>query len=362
MQQAAHEDECQALLVKLAEDRFNLAVLGQFKRGKLADERRDRTRSLAHGHVAADVGDHRAVLWPPGTGGAQAAGMEHAGARVAQPAPAPRDRIRQSGQPERDYRGARREPPSPFLRRGLYFVDTPGVGSAQQGNTATTYDFLPQADAVVFVTSVEAPLSHAEESFLRDIRQYVRRLFVVVNKLDLVDDQEREGVLAYIRAGIRAVLGTNGARLYPLSARQGLQAKLHNDREALQQSGLPAFEADLTAFVTEEKSEFFLVAILGPAAQAAARGRGNGWPDVRLQELRALGEALRAALSGRSMVAVAQEEVSLRRMRACSMRPSESSARRRGQSARGAHDGHLPDLRRASRGRFRVFRALAGVP
>ncbi len=28
------EDRCQALLVKLAEDRFNLAVVGQFKRGK----------------------------------------------------------------------------------------------------------------------------------------------------------------------------------------------------------------------------------------------------------------------------------------------------------------------------------------
>ena len=27
-------ERCQALLVKLAEDRFNLAVVGQFKRGK----------------------------------------------------------------------------------------------------------------------------------------------------------------------------------------------------------------------------------------------------------------------------------------------------------------------------------------
>ena len=37
------------------------------------------------------------------------------------------------------------ELPLPFLRRGLEFVDTPGVGSAIEANTATTYGFLPTA-------------------------------------------------------------------------------------------------------------------------------------------------------------------------------------------------------------------------
>jgi hypothetical protein len=40
------------------------------------------------------------------------------------------------------------ELPLPFLRRGLEFVDTPGIGSAIEANTATTYGFLPQSDAV----------------------------------------------------------------------------------------------------------------------------------------------------------------------------------------------------------------------
>jgi predicted GTPase len=72
---------------------------------------------------------------------------------------------------------ARVELPERFLRRGLHFIDTPGIGSARQENTATTYEFLPEADAVIFVTSVEAPLSAAEEDFLHEIRAQVRRLF-----------------------------------------------------------------------------------------------------------------------------------------------------------------------------------------
>ena len=44
--------------------------------------------------------------------------------------------------------------------------------------------------------------SEAEELFLRDVRQYVRKLFIVVNKTDLLAVSEREEVLRYIQAGI----------------------------------------------------------------------------------------------------------------------------------------------------------------
>jgi hypothetical protein len=46
-----------------------------------------------------------------------------------------------------------------ILRRGFYFVDTPGLGSAIEASTRTTEAFLPEADAFVLVTSYESPLS-----------------------------------------------------------------------------------------------------------------------------------------------------------------------------------------------------------
>jgi len=38
-----------------------------------------------------------------------------------------------------------------ILKRGFRIVDTPGTGSVFTHNTKTTYDYLPEADAVIFV-------------------------------------------------------------------------------------------------------------------------------------------------------------------------------------------------------------------
>ena len=51
-------------------------------------------------------------------------------------------------------------------RLGFELVDPPGVGSAIEVNTATTRRFLPQADAVIFVTGFDSSLTETEVRFL----------------------------------------------------------------------------------------------------------------------------------------------------------------------------------------------------
>ena len=51
------------------------------------------------------------------------------------------------------------EIPAELLRLGFEFVDTPGIGSAIAANTAATLRYLPQADAVVFVTGFDSALT-----------------------------------------------------------------------------------------------------------------------------------------------------------------------------------------------------------
>jgi GTPase Era involved in 16S rRNA processing len=301
------DEQCQALLVKLAEDRFNLAVLGQFKRGKSSLMNAVIGRNLLPTGLLPLTSVITALCYGP----REQIVLKRKGWAIDEHVALNQLPlfVSESGNPgnQRGIIEARVEIPSPFLRRGLYFIDTPGVGSAQQGNTATTYAFLPQADAVIFVTSVEAPLSEAEEGFLRDIRQYVRRLFVVVNKVDLLAEHEREQVLGYIRAGIARTLETGAARLYPLSAKQGLEAKLRADAEGVRQSGLQAFEADLTAFLTEEKSQVFLTAILDRLLRLLPEA-GETNSSTELCELRASAERLSAALAQGAMEQVAHAE------------------------------------------------------
>ncbi len=269
------EDQCQALLVKLAEDRFNLAVVGQFKRGKSSLMNAVIGRALLPTGLLPLTSAITALCFGP----RERAVLRRKGWSLEPEITLGEldQYVTEHGNPgnEKGLIEARVELPLPFLRGGLYFIDTPGIGSARQENTATTYEFLPEADAIVFVTSVEAPLSEVEERFLQDIRRHVRKLFVVVNKVDLLAAHEREQVLAYIQGGIERSLGANGVRLFPLSAQRALEAKLGARQEGLGASGLEEFEAALTAFVTEEKNRAFLVAILDRLLRIVAEHEGR---------------------------------------------------------------------------------------
>ncbi len=78
-------------------------------------------------------------------------------------------------------------------------MDTPGLGSAVRENTATTLNFLPSADAIIFVTSCDAPLTADELGYLRECRSSVRQMFLVVNKMDLVSEAERKEVVEFVK-------------------------------------------------------------------------------------------------------------------------------------------------------------------
>jgi hypothetical protein len=177
------------------------------------------------------------------------------------------DYITERGNPRNEKRvlSAEIEVPAPFLRRGLRFVDTPGVGSIHEHNTATTYSFLPECDAAIFVTSAESPLTDAELAFLDAIRRHVRKVFFVLNKVDQLDEPERAEALAFAEQTLAARLGVPSVRVWPLSAREALLARASGDEARLAASGLPALEAALAEFLNRERGTVFLLAMLDRA-------------------------------------------------------------------------------------------------
>lgn len=149
--------------------------------------------------------------------------------------------------------------PVELLRRGFYFVDTPGLGSAIFANTRTTEQFLPEADAFVLVTSFESPLSDEELRILQSAAD--RRVFIVVNKQDLASSDDRADALQYLRQQLNGLLGSEELKIFSVSARDGLEAKQAKDAKRLAASGIPAFEEELVRFLIEEKSREFLLSM-----------------------------------------------------------------------------------------------------
>jgi hypothetical protein len=89
--------------------------------------------------------------------------------------------------------------PSPLLRGGMSLVDTPGIGSVFEGNTASTEAFVPHIDAALAVIGTDPPLSGDELSLIARVASQVPDIVVVLNKADRYSESERTEAVAFAK-------------------------------------------------------------------------------------------------------------------------------------------------------------------
>ena len=107
--------------------------------------------------------------------------------------------------------------PVEFLRN-ITLVDTPGTNSIVQRHQEITEDYIPRADLVLFVTSIDRPLSESERRFLEYIREWGKKVVFVLNKIDTKTEDEIVQVVDYLRTNVRAIFGFEPV-IYPVSAK-----------------------------------------------------------------------------------------------------------------------------------------------
>ena len=247
------------LQARLAEDRFNLVVVGRFSRGKSSLM----NAVLGHDWLPTGLVPLTSVITTVTYGTKPEVVLEYQdrGLRSKIQLQALNDHITQGGNPGniKKIKIAEVHLPAEILRRGFFFVDTPGLGSAIAENTRTTESFLPEADAFLLVTGYESPLSEDEARFLRSVSSSSRRVFVVLNKQDTVDRAQRRQALAYVEDQLHSLFERDLPSVFSISARDGLEAKKRQDSQLLDTSGLPRLEDALVQFLLKEKrSEFML--------------------------------------------------------------------------------------------------------
>jgi GTP-binding protein EngB required for normal cell division len=263
---------CEQLMAKLAEDRFTIAVLGQFKRGKSSLINAIVGRNL----LPTGILPLTSVITIVKFGARERLVIQRKGLQFPEhePIAALPDYVTAEHNPEnrKGIETVAIELPLPYLRRGLQFVDTPGVGSAIKANTETTYSFLPNCDAVLFVTSADGPLSEAELELLSAIRRYAGKIFFVLNKVDLLADEgEAIQVVEFVRSLLRRALGVPEINLNPVSAQKGLEASLSQSASQFARSGLLDLQEALAQFLADEREAVFLKAIIDGARRLLSR-------------------------------------------------------------------------------------------
>jgi len=158
------------------------------------------------------------------------------------------------------------EHPAPLLDRGVVLIDTPGIGSTFRHNTEATINFLEQCDAAIFVVSADPPMTEVEVDFLQAVRGHVKRLFFILNKIDYLSPEERDRCAAFLMKVLKnGVPPGEVPRIFPVSARDGLAARVRKDGESWKESGMEAVESYLTGFLTREKGETLRQAIAAKA-------------------------------------------------------------------------------------------------
>jgi len=253
------EEWLRELFVRLAEDRFNLVVVGRFSRGKTS------LMNAILGTTRLPIGmvPVTSVITTVAYGSRERLTIHYEDDRL--PSEVALDvlpeYVTQGRNPGnvRRVRTAEVQLPAEILRRGFHLIDTPGLGSPVLENTRTTESFLPKADAVVLVTSYESPLSAEELRVLGEACSSGRRGFVVLNKEDTVPQAERAEVLRYARDQLDAAFGAGSPCMFSLSAREAQEARRTGDRARLERSGIERFEAELVRFLLAERKTQFLL-------------------------------------------------------------------------------------------------------
>jgi GTP-binding protein EngB required for normal cell division len=100
--------------------------------------------------------------------------------------------------------------------RGITFVDTPGLGSAFQHNTATSMEWLARVGAALVAVSVDPPLTDQDLQLIRELQRFTPKIVVLLTKADLLSPAQLEEVVAFVRAMLAEKVGRELA-VFPFS-------------------------------------------------------------------------------------------------------------------------------------------------
>jgi GTPase SAR1 family protein len=112
--------------------------------------------------------------------------------------------------------------PSALLESGLCLVDTPGIGSVSVANTAATRAFVPHVDAALVVLGADPPIAAEELAIVGDIAREASELVFVLNKADRLPEGDRREAIRFTERVLAERLGLAVGPILEVSATERL--------------------------------------------------------------------------------------------------------------------------------------------
>ncbi|MET0785613.1 MAG: dynamin family protein, partial [Paenisporosarcina sp.] len=150
-----------------------------------------------------------------------------------------------------------------MTRLGVTLVDTPGADSINARHTGVAFDYIRNADAILFITYYNHAFARADREFLIQLGRIkdafeLDKMFFIVNAIDLASSaDEAEEVKNYVTSELQK-FGIRFPRLFGVSSLQALQEK-QNDKHLA--SGMSEFEKSFHHFLSDEIKSLAVLAL-----------------------------------------------------------------------------------------------------
>ncbi len=109
--------------------------------------------------------------------------------------------------------------PTPYLRGAIDIIDTPGFNpgldeAAQRRHHEITLSCVARSHLALFIIDGRNPMKSTEQDYLELFAPYLSRIFFVVNKMDVLidddgDDERAEDVIDYVRSELPTKFGVS---------------------------------------------------------------------------------------------------------------------------------------------------------
>lgn len=133
-----------------------------------------------------------------------------------------------------------------LLKKGIVFVDLPGVGSLSPNNLKTTMDYVEKLSAAIFMLRTVPPITKKEANFLKAVWPKLSKAWFIQNQWNDESISEVEDGKEHnqrILEDIQALHGMNNSiKVDIVNVYAALKAALTNDNELKESSGMKVVE------------------------------------------------------------------------------------------------------------------------
>lgn len=149
--------------------------------------------------------------------------------------------------------------PTAFCENNITIIDSPGTNDFDAAREAITTHYIPRSDAAIFLLNATKPFSESDKVFLgRILDEHLHKIFFLVNFKDLLENEvDEHTALDYIRKQLATLVPD--PKIYLISAQHALLNHVGEAAEGgrrrrkpilpLEETGMPAFEAELDHFL-----------------------------------------------------------------------------------------------------------------